>query len=155
MAYTAAFPQWLFICWNPSPSFPTFIVVSLIVLLLLLLFLAVYWITFHLSPTAQVQEVPVEKFRDSKLYPSPVLYITASKDVTFLRPVTLKIPMSLDEDFDTLPTQFSCDQLRILFRKSENSEDGAAQWEDITDKVKESLQLVDNVVIFQVRHFSG
>ena len=99
-----------------------------------------------------MQGVPVEKFKDSELYLSPVLHVTESKDVEFSRPVTLKIPMSLDEDCDTLPIQFSHSQLRI-FRKSENSEDGEAQWEDITDEVKGSLQ--GNVVMFQVQHFSG
>ena len=113
------------------------------------MFVAVYLITSPFSPTThdQVQGVPVEKFKDLELYPSPVLHVTASKDVEFLRPVTLKIPMSLDEDCNTLSTQFSCGQLRI-FRNSE----GEAQWEDITEQVKGKLE--DDVVIFHVQHFS-
>jgi len=94
-----------------------------------------------------VHEVPREEFKDQEVLVGPVLRISCSEVVEFLKPVTIQLPVSLG-DFPDVP---KC-RVRVLFLRSADEQ---KKWVEITEDVKKSIAFDGKTVRFQVQRFSG
>ncbi|KAK2560114.1 hypothetical protein P5673_017078, partial [Acropora cervicornis] len=101
--------------------------------------------------TAQLQEVCQRPFRQKQILPGPILRITSSKVVDFLKPVAVQLPLSLSEphrkDID-----MSVARVRILLKESGSEKQ---EWIEITEKLETLPRFDGNVITFDVSHFSG
>ena len=82
--------------------------------------------------------------------PGPILRITSSKAVDFLKPVVVQLPLSLSErhrkDIDK-----SVARVRILFKDSSSEK---KEWIEATEKLETLPRFDGNVITFAVSHFS-
>ena len=99
-----------------------------------------------------MQEVPPEEFRGKELAIGPILRISCSGVVKFLKPVTVQLPVSLGDQQLDLPDVSNC-RIRVLFLRSEEAE--RKEWVEITDELNKSTSFDGKTVRFQVLRFSG
>ena len=99
----------------------------------------------------KVQEVANTEFEEGDIILGPVLRITCKEAVQFSKPVTIQLPISLQEqqDFDLNPT--TC-HVRVLFLKSHDEQ---KEWIDVTDDLVEPPTLDGKFVRFHVKRFSA
>ena len=98
-----------------------------------------------------MQEVPRDEVEGKEVLVGPILRISCSEVVEFLRPITIKLPVSLrTEQLDI--SDVSKRRVRVLFLKSADEQ---KEWVEITEDVKNSIRFDGKTVRFQVRHFSG
>ncbi|XP_044171363.1 uncharacterized protein LOC114948882 [Acropora millepora] len=99
---------------------------------------------------AQLQEVCQRPFRKEQILLGPILRITSSKAMDFLKPIAVQLPLSLSEphrkDID-----MSVARVRILFKESSSEKE---EWIEITEKLETLPRFDENVVTFAVSHFS-
>ena len=98
-----------------------------------------------------MQEVPPEEFRGKELAIGPILRISCSEVVEFLKPVTIQLPVSLGDKQLDIPDVSKC-RVRVLFLRSEEEH---KEWVEITDGLNNSTSFDGKTVRFQVLRFSG
>ena len=99
----------------------------------------------------KVLEFPSSELKGEGGLVGPVLYISGSEKVTFITPVTIRIPLTLRKGKQEL-AELCPGELRILHCESLVE---PHNWKDITDQLDEPPRLIDGKVQFKVRHFSG
>ena len=81
----------------------------------------------------------------------PILRISCSEVVRFLKPVTIQLPVSLGDEQLDIPDVSKC-HVRVLFLRSEEDR---KEWVEITEDVKNSTKFDGKTVTFKVQRFSG
>ena len=99
----------------------------------------------------KVQEVPNTEFEEEDMILGPVLRIKCKEAVQFSKPVTIQLPISLQEQQDFNLNATTC-HVRVLFLKSH---DEPKEWIDITDDLVEPPTLDGKFVRFHVKRFSA
>lgn len=98
-----------------------------------------------------MQEVPRDEVEGKEVLVGPILRISCSEVVEFLKPVTIQLPVSLGtEQVDISDVSKRC--VRVLFLKSAGEH---REWVEITENVKNSIRFDGKTVRFQVQRFSG
>lgn len=97
-----------------------------------------------------MQEFPSSELKGESLLVSPILDISSSWNISRLKPVTIKIPLTLREGKKELAQLFP-GHLRILHC---NSGADSHAWKDITEQLDESASITDGTVTFKLKHFS-
>ena len=85
-----------------------------------------------------------------QILPGPILRITSSKAVDFLKPIAIQLPLSLSEPHRK-DVDMSVARVRILFKESSPEKQ---EWIEITDKLETLPRFEGNVISFTVSHFS-
>ena len=98
----------------------------------------------------QVQEVPQNEFHDRNLFVGPILHVLCTSRATFLKPVTIKLPVSLGDQLVNIPRPSVC-RVRIYFLSSEREPN---QWIEISDELENPANYDGKIVTFRVQHFS-
>jgi len=98
-----------------------------------------------------VHEIPPEEFEGHDVVVGPILRISCSEVVDFLKPVTIQLPISLEHEQLDMPDVSKC-HVRVLFLRSENER---KEWIEITDDVKNWTRFDGETIRFQVQRFSG
>ena len=98
-----------------------------------------------------MQEVPREEFKGRNVVIGPILRISCSEVVQFLKPVTIQLPVCLRKEQLDIP-DVSKYRVRVLFLRSEEEQ---KKWVEITEDVKNSTKFDGTTVRFQVQRFSG
>ena len=98
-----------------------------------------------------MQEVPRYEFKGKEVLVGPILRISCSEVVEFLKPVTIQLPVSLRTEQLDIPDVSKC-SVRVLFLRSEDEQ---KEWVEITEEVKNSIRFDGKTVTFQVQRFSG
>ena len=101
----------------------------------------------------QVQEVSNEEFEEEGVFLGPILRINCSEGVQFLKPATIRLPISLREqqDLNLRPICGSTCDVKVLFL---NSDDNQKTWIDITDDLVNPPSVDGKFVSFEVERFS-
>ena len=101
----------------------------------------------------QVQEVSNEQFEEEGVFLGPVLRISCCEGVQFLKPATIRLPISLREqqDLNLSPICGSTCDVKVLFL---NSDDKQKTWIDITDDLVNPPSVDGKFVSFEVERFS-
>ena len=98
-----------------------------------------------------MQEVPRDEVKGKEVLVGPILRISCSEVIEFLKPVTIQLPVSLrTEQLDI--SDVSKRYVRVLFLKSAYEQ---KEWVEITEDVKNSIRFDGKTVRFQVQRFSG
>ena len=98
-----------------------------------------------------MQEVPRDEVKGKEVLVGPILRISCSEVIEFLKPVTIQLPVSLrTEQLDI--SDVSKRYVRVLFLKSADEQ---KEWVEITEDVKNSIRFDGKTVRFQVQRFSG
>ncbi|XP_074621186.1 uncharacterized protein LOC141879794 isoform X5 [Acropora palmata] len=105
----------------------------------------------RLSLELGVQEVPQDEFQDHGLFCGPILRLLCSSRATFLKPVTIQLPVSLGNKLVNIPQPAEC-RVRIFFLSSERE---TKEWVEISDKLENPASYDGKLVKFKVQHFSG
>ena len=100
---------------------------------------------------SQVHEIPREEFKGQEVVVGPILRISCSEVVRFLKPVTIQLPVSLGDEQLDIPDVSKC-HVRVLFLRSEEDR---KEWVEITEDVKNSTKFDGKTVTFKVQRFSG
>ncbi len=79
----------------------------------------------------------------------PILHISCSHNVELLEPAKIKVPLALFEGKKEL-ADLSSGQWRLLHYSREKSQD----WTESTEQMEIPPVLTDEIVTFQVKHFS-
>ena len=108
----------------------------------------IYCFIFHFT---QLQEVSQKLFNKKKILPGPILRITSPKAVEFLKPVTIQLPLFLEERYRRRVIDMSIVRVRVLFKESSPEEQ---EWIEITDKLETPPRFDGDIITFEVRHFS-
>ena len=95
-----------------------------------------------------MQEVPSEAFNDDNVMVGPILRITCSQSVGFLKPVTIQLPVSQQ---DGGISQSSACRVGVLFLRSDGER---KEWIEISDDLENPPNYDGQFVSFQVEHFS-
>ncbi|XP_015747896.1 PREDICTED: uncharacterized protein LOC107327669 isoform X3 [Acropora digitifera] len=103
-----------------------------------------------LEVTAKLQEVSQRPFRQKQILPGPILRITSSKTVDFLKPVAVQLPLSLSEP-QRKDIDMSVARVCILFKESSSENQ---EWIEITDKLEKPPRFNGNAISFTISHFS-
>ncbi|XP_044180867.1 LOW QUALITY PROTEIN: uncharacterized protein LOC122962029 [Acropora millepora] len=103
-----------------------------------------------LEVIAKLQEVSQRQFRQMQVLAGPILRITSSKAVDFLKPVAVQLPLSLSEPHRT-DIDMSLARVRILFKDSSSEKQ---EWVEITDKLETLPRFNGNTISFAISHFS-
>lgn len=98
-----------------------------------------------------MQEVPRDEFNGQEVLVGPILRISCSEVVHFVKPVTIQLPLSLRTEPLDIP-DVSIVRVRVLFLRSANEQ---KEWVEITEDVKNSITFDGKTVRFQVQRFSG
>ena len=98
-----------------------------------------------------MHEIPREEFKGQEIVVGPILRISCSEVVNFLKPVTIQLPVSLRDEQLDIPDVSKC-HVRVLFLRSEEDR---KEWVEITEDAKNSTRFDGKTVRFQVRRFSG
>ena len=98
-----------------------------------------------------MQEVPREDFKSKEVLVGPILRISCSEVVEFLKPVTIQLPVSLGAEHLDIPDVSKC-RVRVLFLRSGDEQ---KKWVEITEDVKTSTRFDGKTLRFQVQRFSG
>ena len=96
-----------------------------------------------------MQEVPREDFTGREILFGPILRISCSGVVEFLKPVTIQLPVCLGDEQLDIPDVSQC-RVRVLFLRSEDE-----KWAESTEDVKNSTRFDGKTVRLQVQRFSG
>ena len=99
----------------------------------------------------QVQEVPQQKFQGCNLFAGPILRVRCTSRATFLKPVTIKLPVSLGNKLVNIPQPSEC-RVRVFFL---NSERETKEWIEISDELETPANYDGKLVMFKVQRFSG
>ncbi|XP_044165041.1 uncharacterized protein LOC114969803 isoform X4 [Acropora millepora] len=99
----------------------------------------------------QVQEVPQQKFQGCNLFAGPILRVRCTSRATFLKPVTIKLPVSLGNKLVNVPQPSEC-RVRVFFL---NSERETKEWIEISDELENPANYDGKLVTFKVQRFSG
>ncbi|XP_015768822.1 PREDICTED: uncharacterized protein LOC107347436 [Acropora digitifera] len=105
----------------------------------------------RLSLELGVQEVPQDEFQDHGLFCGPILRLLCSSRATFLKPVTIQLPVSLGNKLVNIPQPAEC-RVRIFFLSSERE---TKEWVEISDKLENPASYDGKLVKFKVQNFSG
>ncbi|XP_044166053.1 uncharacterized protein LOC114949082 isoform X3 [Acropora millepora] len=105
----------------------------------------------RLSLQLQVQEVPQEKIQGRNLFAGPILRVLCTSRATFLKPVTIKLPVSLGNKLVNIPQSSVC-RVRVFFL---NSERETKEWIEISDELENPANYDGKLVTFKVQRFSG
>ena len=97
----------------------------------------------------KVQEVSNEEFEVEGKFLGPILRIKCFQAVQFLKPVTIRLPISLRERQDLNVNPTTC-LVRVLYLKSDN---GQKEWIEITDDLVKPPSLDGKFVSFDVERF--
>ncbi|XP_015747899.1 PREDICTED: uncharacterized protein LOC107327669 isoform X5 [Acropora digitifera] len=100
--------------------------------------------------TAKLQEVCQRPFRQKQILPGPILRITSSKAVHFLKPVAVQLPLSLSEPH-RIDIDMSAARVHILFKESSPAKQ---EWIELTDNLETLPRFHGNVISFTVSHFT-
>ncbi|XP_074620464.1 uncharacterized protein LOC141879199 isoform X5 [Acropora palmata] len=103
-----------------------------------------------LSLELGVQEVPQDEFQGHGLFCGPILRLLCSSRATFLKPVTIQLPVSLGNKLVNIPQAAEC-RVRIFFLSSERE---SKEWVEISDKLENPASYDGKLVKFKVQHFS-
>ena len=98
-----------------------------------------------------MQEVPCDEFKGQELLIGPILRVSCSAVVEFLKPVTIQLPVSLRTEQLDIP-DVSKFRVKVLFLRSS---DDQKEWVEITEDVKNSIRFDGKTLRFQVQRFSG
>ena len=98
-----------------------------------------------------MQEVPSEDFKGKEFLVGPILRVSCSEVVEFLKPVTIQLPVSLRDEQLDIPVASKC-RVRVLFLRSADEQ---KEWVEITEDVRNSTIFDGKTVRFQVQRFSG
>ncbi|KAK2560327.1 Nephrocystin-3 [Acropora cervicornis] len=98
----------------------------------------------------ELQEVSQGPFRKRQILPGPILRITSSKAVDFLKPVAVQLPLSLSEAH-RINIDMSGARVRILFKESKPAKQ---EWIEITEKLETPPRFDGNIISFTISHFS-
>ena len=98
----------------------------------------------------QVQEVPQNEFQGRNLFVGPILYVLCTSRATFLKPVTIKLPVSLRDKLVNIPQPSVC-RVRIFFLSSERE---PKEWIEISDELENPANYDGELVTFRVQRFS-
>ena len=98
-----------------------------------------------------MHEIPREEFKGQEVVVGPILRVSCSEVVEFLKPVTIQLPVSLGDEQLDIPDVSKC-HVRVLFLRSEEER---KEWVEITEDVKNSTRFDGKTVRFQVQRFSG
>ncbi|XP_015749616.1 PREDICTED: uncharacterized protein LOC107329441 [Acropora digitifera] len=104
----------------------------------------------RLSLELGVQEVPQDEFQGHGLFCGPILRLPCSSRATFLKPVTIQLPVSLGNRLVNIPQPSEC-RVRIFFLSSERE---TKEWVEISDKLENPASYDGKLVKFKVQHFS-
>ena len=99
----------------------------------------------------QVQEVPQNEFQGRGLFAGPILRVLCSSRATFLKPVTIKLPVSLRDKLVNIPQPSVC-RVRIFYLSSDRE---ATEWIEISDELENPANYDGKLVTFKVQRFSG
>ena len=108
-------------------------------------------ISFFFICNRQVQEVPQDEFQGHDLFSGPILRVLCSSRATFLKLVTIQLPVSLGNKLVNIP-QPSARRVRIFFLSTERE---TKEWIEISDKLENPASYDGKLVKFKVRRFSG
>ncbi|XP_067020029.1 uncharacterized protein [Acropora muricata] len=97
----------------------------------------------------KVQEVPQDKFQGRGLFSGPILRVLCSSRATFLKPVTIQLPVSLGNKLVDIPQPSNCG-VRIFFHSIEGE---TWQWVEISDRLENCASYDGKVVKFMVQGF--
>ena len=99
----------------------------------------------------QVQEVPQNEFQSHGLFAGPILRVLCSSRATFLKPVTIKLPVSLRDKLVNIPQPSVC-RVRIFYLSSDRE---TTEWIEISDELENPANYDGKLVTFKVQRFSG
>ena len=99
----------------------------------------------------QVQEVPQNEFQGRNLFVGPIVHVLCYSRATFLKPVTIKLPVSLGDKLVNIPQPSVC-RVRVFFL---NSERETKEWIEISDELETPANYDGKLVTFKVQRFSG
>ncbi|XP_044176229.1 uncharacterized protein LOC122959173 [Acropora millepora] len=105
----------------------------------------------RLSLQLQVQEVPQNEFQGHNLFVGPILHVLCTSRATFLKPVTIKLPVSLGDKLVNIPQPSEC-RVRVFFLNSEREK---KEWIEISDELENPPNYDGKLVTFKVQRFSG
>ena len=98
-----------------------------------------------------MQEFLAEDFKCKEFLVGPILRVSCSEVVEFLKPVTIQLPVSLRDEQLDIPVASKC-RVRVLFLRSADEQ---KEWVEITEDVRNSTIFDGKTVRFQVQRFSG
>ena len=96
-----------------------------------------------------MQEVPNDEFKDGNVYVGPILRISCTQGIEFLKPVTIQLPVAPRVEGGTIPDP-SVYRVRVLFLRSDGEN---KEWVDITDDLENPACFEGTYVTFQVKRF--
>lgn len=96
-----------------------------------------------------MQEVQKEEFEGHDVFIGPILRIICSQRVSFLKPVTIQLPISLRHE-QMESSDISEWHVRVLFQRSAGDH---GNWTEITSDLRNSVSFDGKFVRFQVEHF--
>ncbi|XP_068704314.1 uncharacterized protein [Montipora foliosa] len=99
----------------------------------------------------KLQEVSQKLFKKKQILPGPIIRITTPRAVEFLKPVTIQLPLSLEERYRRRDIDLSIGRVRVLFKESSLEEQ---EWKEITGKLGAPPRFDGNIITFEVTHFS-
>ncbi|XP_015778980.1 PREDICTED: uncharacterized protein LOC107356864 [Acropora digitifera] len=99
----------------------------------------------------QVQELPQNEFQGRNLFVGPILHVLCTSRATFLKPVTIKLPVSLGDKLVNIPQPSEC-RVRVFFLNSEREK---KEWIEISDELENPPNYDGKLVTFEVQRFSG
>ena len=99
----------------------------------------------------QVQEIPQNEFQGRNLFVGPILHVLCTSRATFLKPVTIKLPVSLGDKLVNIPQPSKC-RVRVFFL---NLERETKEWIEISDELENPASYNGKLVTFKVQRFSG
>ena len=98
-----------------------------------------------------MQETPNDEFEGRNVYFGPILRISCTQGIEFLKPVTIQLPVAPWVEGGTIPDPSIC-RVRVLFLRSDGEN---KEWVDITDDLENPARFDGTSVTFQVNRFSG
>ncbi|CAH3022856.1 unnamed protein product, partial [Porites evermanni] len=100
----------------------------------------------ELSVKLKVQEVQNEEFERHDVFIGPILRIICSQKVTFSKPVTIQLPISLRHEQLEISDISEC-RVRVLCQRS------AGDWDEIHSDLRKPASFDGAFVWFQVENF--
>lgn len=85
------------------------------------------------------------------MFLGPILRIVCSDSIEFLKPVTIQLPVSFQEEQQGIPDPSIC-RVRVLFLRTDGER---KQWIEITGDLANPASFDGTFVSFQVERFSG
>ena len=98
-----------------------------------------------------MQEVLSEDFKGKEFLVGPILRISCSKVVEFLKSVTIQLTVSLRDEQLDIPYGLKC-RVGVIFLRSVDEQN---EWVEINEDVKNSTRFDGKTVRFKLQRFSG